>query len=282
MLNITVKEIINIVGGKLLSGDLNQYGDSVINNAAFDSRKTDAKSLFVPIVGEHVDAHRFISQVLGGDCVVSFTEKEEADYEGSKILIKVDNSVKAVQKLAVYERSKINIPVIAVTGSVGKTTTREMITAALSAQKKVYSTKGNSNSQIGVPKTVFEFDDDADIAVLELGMSMPGEMQELARVAKPNTVAFTNIGVTHIENLGSRENILSEKMHITDYMQNGERVFLNGDNDLLSVCSVRDGLEASYYGYNQKNDAYVVSVDKESVLPKFVACINGKRVDVEL
>ena len=109
--------------------------------------------------------------------------KITVDYEGSKILIKVDNSVKAVQKLAVYERSKINIPVIAVTGSVGKTTTREMITAALSAKKKVYSTKGNSNSQIGVPKTVFEFDDDADIAVLELGMSMPGEMQELARGA---------------------------------------------------------------------------------------------------
>ena len=278
MLNKTLGEIAE---GYTCLGDP-KYKKETITKVSYDSRQVDGETLFVPIIGEHVNAHTFIPDMLEKtDCKGCFIS-EYVDYTGDKLLITCENTVEAVQNLAKKERSKINVPVIAVTGSVGKTTTREMIAAALRGGRKVFSTARNQNSQIGVAKTILEFDESADIAVLELGISLKNEMRPIAELALPETAVFTNIGVTHIENLGSRENILKEKMHVTDFMPEGSTVFLNHDNDLLRDCAIPQGLRRFDYGTTPDCDAYASDIDMSDGCPSFVCHIKDKTVPVKL
>lgn len=278
MLNKSLKE---------LAADFTCIGDpkyerETITGISFDSRKVGKGQLFVPIVGEKVNAHKFIAQVFDTtECVASLAS-EFPDYTGDKVLITCSNTVDAIQEIAAKERDRIKVPVIGITGSVGKTTTREMIAEALRGGKRVYSTAGNYNSQIGVAQTVLEFDDNAEIGILELGVSMPGEMVKIAAVAKPDMAVFTNIGVTHIENLGSRENILKEKMHITDFLKDGAYVLVNDDDDLLKNCEVREGLKKISYGTSKDCFAYADNIDMTDGLGRFTCHIDGESVDVKL
>ena len=282
MLKMTVRQIVQESGGHVICGDLEKYGDRVISGIGFDSRKMDGSQAFAPIVGERVDAHGFIGKVLSEACCVSFSEKDETGYNGDKIIIRVDGTLDAVHKLAAACRKDIHVPVIGVTGSVGKTTTRRMIAQALSAGKKVYETAGNANSQIGVPGTIFGFDETSDIAVLEMGMSMPGEMEKLAETVRPEAAVFTNIGITHIENLGSRENILKEKMHITDYIPDGGPVFINNDNELLQNAAFRKGIRVLRYSLNPGTDVFAENITRENGCPVFTADVFGRKVRVAL
>lgn len=282
MLNISIRNIINISGGMLLSGNIEKYGDMCVTRVSYDSRDIDAGTLFVPLKGERVDSHRFIAQVLNGEAFVSFSEYDNTGYDGDRIIIKVNDTVNAVKKLAEFYRSQIRVPFIGVTGSVGKTTTREMISAALSSGKKVYATPGNRNSQLGTPQALFAFKDSADIAVMEMGVSMPDEMSSLADMIRPDAAVFTNIGITHIENLGTREGILSEKMHIADHMSEGGPVFINDDNDLLHNCELPSRLKRYTYGSSHDCDAYAEDIDESFGCPEFTAVIRGRRVPVKL
>ncbi|MDO4938545.1 MAG: UDP-N-acetylmuramoyl-tripeptide--D-alanyl-D-alanine ligase [Lachnospiraceae bacterium] len=282
MLNITVNNLISLLGGEVISGDISRYGHSIVKRISYDSRQIDPFTLFVPLKGEKVDSHKFIGQVLGGDGTVCLSEYDGTDYNGDKIIIKVEDSADAVRKIAVFCRNGIKVPVIGVTGSVGKTTTREMISYALSAGRKVYATPGNRNSQLGTPQTLSLFDDDAEIAVLEMGMSMPGEMHSLAEMVRPDAAVFTNIGITHIENLGSREAIVEEKAHITDYMQDGSPLFINGDNDMLRSYAFPSNLKKYTYGLDDSFDAYAADIQEISGCPSFTAYICGTKVTVRL
>ncbi len=187
-------------------------------------------------------------------------------------IIKLDNArdgLEALQKLAAYYRREyVHLPYIGITGSVGKTTTREMTAAALSASYKVYSTKGNANSQTGTPITVAGTSEDAGIGVIEMGMSEPGEMSRLSKVVQCDTAVFTLIGVSHIANLGSRENIMREKLHILDCISENGTLILNGDDDMLSREDIHDffpdgtedkHLRIIYYGTG--DNAYVRATD---------------------
>ncbi len=282
MLDISINELINISGGTVINGDLLKYGDRHIHNVTFDSRDTGSDRAFVPMKGNRVDSHRFIPQVLNGDTVVSFSECDDICCSGDKIIIKVENSLDAVERVAVFYRKSIDIPIVGITGSVGKTTTREMICTALGSSMSVYATNGNRNSQVGTPQVLFDFNDNADMAVMEMGVSMPGEMCKLADMVKPDAAVFTNIGITHIENLGSREGILKEKMHITDYMKTGSPVFVNGDNDLLRECILPDGLIKYTYGLDESCDAYAFDITINKGLPEFCANVRGNVVRVNL
>lgn len=282
MLNITVEKLIQVTDGELLKGNLIKYGDTVIHTICYDSRQMDKNSVFVPLKGENVDSHRFINQVLTGEGIVCLSEYPNINYEGDRIIIKVDDTVLAVKKLAQFCRSNINVPVIGVTGSVGKTSTREMISLALSAEKKVFATPGNHNSQLGTPQTLSLFDDNAEIAVLEMGMSMPGEMSNLADMVMPDAAVFTNIGITHIENLGSREAIVNEKAHISDHMKENSPLFINIDNDILNTYSFDEKLHIFKYGIVNQGDAYATEIEENSGCPSFKAIIQGKTVPVRL
>ena len=204
MENITVKEIVAATGGRLLCGNETQK----IAHLSIDSRTMKGNDLFVPLIGEKVDAHRFIEQAFGAGAVAVLTSEHDTAEDAEHAWIRVADTKKALQDIGRYYRSRLSLPLVGITGSVGKTTTREMVAAALSAKYQVYKTPGNSNSQVGVPITLSEITSADEIGVLELGMSMPGELTVIAKIAQVDMAVITNVGITHIEQLGSQENII--------------------------------------------------------------------------
>lgn len=213
MVPIKVSDVLEATGGRLLCGD----AGAVITDVVTDSRQAKEGTLFVPVIGERVDAHRFIPDVMAAGAAASFTSDEKRVTERGACIY-VEDTVAALQKLAGAYRDRFSIPVVGVTGSVGKTTTKEMIGAVLSAKYRVLKTIGNLNSQIGTALMMFHIDEETELAVFEMGISMPGEMARLVEMAKPQTAVMTNIGVSHIGNLGSREAITYEKGHIVKYV----------------------------------------------------------------
>lgn len=203
-------------------------------------------------------------------------------------IIKVDDTLAALQSLGAYYRQRyIHIPYVGITGSVGKTTSREMTACALSASYKVYSTKGNANSQTGVPITVAETAEDAEIGVIEMGMSEFGEMSRLSKVVQCDTAVFTVIGVSHIANLGSRENILREKLHILDCIHEGGTLILNGDDDMLSRNDLSDffpegtdskRIRTIYYGTGDNAFVRAADISEEDSCYSYMLHIDGKPV----
>lgn len=229
MKTIYAQELADAVGGKLLSGN----GDVTISSVSTNSKEIEKGALFVPIIGERVDAHRFINMALEAGAAATFTARDCERYLPGKAYIKVEDTLDALQKAAAWYRGQFQVKLIGITGSVGKTTTKEMIAAAVETKYKTLKTKGNMNSQIGLPLMMFELDDSVEVAVIEMGMSEVGEMSRLAAIAKPDMVVMTNIGVSHIGQLGSKENIRKEKMNIIDEFTGGNYVFVNGDDPLL-------------------------------------------------
>ncbi len=222
-------------GGTLLCGDENTQITSVVTS----STEVTKDALFVPLIGERVDAHQFIAQsIQKGACAVFVMKpKEEIYYDPAVCYIQVENTLKALQDLAFYYRNRFPLPVIGITGSVGKTTTKEMIAAALETKYEVLKTAGNMNSQVGLALTMFGIERKHQVAVIEMGMSEEGEIAKLAKIARPRLAVITNIGVSHIEQLGSRENIRKEKLNIINEFSHDKDCYLyvNEADNLLNV-----------------------------------------------
>lgn len=254
MENITVNDIVKATGGKLLCGD----GNTVIRHFSIDSRTGSEDSIFVPIIGERVDAHRFIDDAMkiNGACFTS----EHDSAEGSKPWIRVEDTVRAMQQLGTYYRNRMTMPVVAVTGSVGKTTTRQMIATVLGSSRKVYQTKGNQNSQIGVPLTLAEMSADDEAAVLEIGMSERGQIRSLTTMIRPDYAVVTTIGVSHIAQLGSQENICREKMDIVEGLTEQGVVVLNGDDPFLKAYRGKLPYRTFFYGLGEDCDYRAVDI----------------------
>lgn len=243
MLNITVNDIVKAVNGTLLCGD----GTQIIEHISIDSRSSQGNDIFVPIIGEKVDAHRFISQALEIGCAATLTSEHE-QMTGQKAWIRVEDTIDALHEIGRLCRSRIQIPAVGVTGSVGKTTTREMIATALSAQKKVFKTSKNYNSSVGLPITLSEMTNEDDIAVLELGMNVPGELGTISDLASLDMAVLTNIGVAHIEYFGSQDEICKEKYTITKGFHGKGLLFINGDDPLLVKYKDLTGYPYILYG----------------------------------
>ena len=250
MRQVQIKDIVKAVGGKLVWGDENV----IVTNVSTDSREVKTGTLFVPIIGERVDAHRFIPDVLeaGASCVF-FSDDREKEKKGAGIY--VSDTLLAMQKFAAWYRSKLPVRIIGITGSVGKTTTKEMIAAVLEMKYRTVKTYKNLNSQIGVALMMFELDEDTELAVIEMGISMPGEMDRLVEMVKPECAVLTNIGVSHIGNLGSRENICKEKGKIVTYLPDGGTLFASGNGDVRQLVETqvpstrcKGNCKVSYYG----------------------------------
>ena len=222
-----LSEIVRAAEGKLLCGDEN----TIVTAFSTDSREMKAGVMFVPIRGERTDGHNFIGMAFENGAAASFTEEEAVSGNGPLVL--VDNCREALQKVAAWYREGFDIPIVGITGSVGKTTAKEMVAQALTAKYNVHKTAGNQNSQVGVPVTVCGLRKEHTAAVVEMGVSMPGEMARISAVVKPTCAVMTNIGVSHIEYMKSRENILAEKARIADHLPEDGALFVNGDDDLL-------------------------------------------------
>ncbi len=271
MENITAEKIAEIVGGKILCGS----GREIISNIQYDSRAVKEGSLFVPIKGANVDAHKFIEECLLNGAAATLTQNN-APENAVKPYIKVNDTLTALQVLAGWYRQQFSLKLIGVTGSVGKTSTKEMIAAALSKGFDVMKTQGNKNSQIGMPMTMFDIEEHNNVAVIEMGMSEFGEMDRLCDIARPDIAVMTNIGKAHIENLKTQENIMSEKFKITKHFDKNGVLFINGDDNLLKTLYNKQEFKTVTFGLDNHCDYYADNITADGFNTSFILHRNGK------
>lgn len=246
---MTAAEIVKAVDGTLLAG----APETVIENICIDSREAGDGSLFVPIIGEKVDAHKFIAQVLDNGAAGVFMSHGDV-VDSRKVHIQVKDTVKALGDLAAHYRQKFQMPIVGITGSVGKTSTKEMISAALETGFHIMKTAGNQNSQIGVPLTLFRMEKGQELAVVEMGISEFGEMENLVRFVRPDVAVVTNIGEAHIAQFGKKENTLKEKLKIAMSFTEKQRIFLNGDDPLLRRSAEKMKCPVTLFGTSEGCD----------------------------
>ena len=252
MKNLTLENITKVCNGTY-HGPQEKLQEEV-TAITTDSRKVEKGGLFVPVVGERVDAHRFIPQVMEAGALATLSERvlEGADYP----YIQVESSLQAVKDIAEFYLEQLDIPVVGITGSVGKTSTKEVIASVLKEKYRTLKTQGNFNNELGLPLTVFRLRDEDEIAVLEMGISDFGEMTRLAKIAKPDTCVITNIGTCHLENLGDRDGVLKAKTEIFKFLRPDGHIVLNGDDDKLSTVKEHEGIAPVFFGMSQGCQVY--------------------------
>ena len=277
MENITVKDIVKATRGYLLCGDEN----TAIKDICINSREIKPGDLFVPLIGERVDAHRFIESAMEIGAA-TLTSEHNNVVISDRPFIRVDDTLKALQDIGAYIRDKYDIPFVGVTGSVGKTTTREMITAAINMGKKCFHTEGNQNSQIGVALTLAGLKSGYDAAVIEMGISEEGQMDILSSMVKPHICVVTVIGVAHIEFLGSKENIRKEKLKIISGMDDDGILILNGDDAMLDEVKNDMPCKTITYGLNEKCDFFATDIHMEDYMTVFNCTHESETVEVRM
>lgn len=261
MKGLTLRRIAEVCGGTYIGSE--EDGGREVSGITTDSRKAEKGFLFAAIKGERADGHDFIHQVFekGALCVIS--ERRLCEPAGNYIL--VESTLDALKAIAQEYLEQLAIPVVGITGSVGKTSTKEMIAAVLAQKYRVLKTAGNFNNELGLPLTVFRLCEEDEIAVLEMGISDFGEMHRLAKIAKPDTCVITNIGQCHLEFLGDRDGILRAKTEIFDFLRQDGHIILNGDDDKLSTIEEVKGIRPVFFGIGNDNDVYADRIEKRGL-----------------
>lgn len=244
MKNMSLQKIADACGGTYHGPEESLSRE--VSCVVIDSRKIQKDGLFIAIRGARVDGHTFIPQVMEKGALCSVSEQDLGDVPYP--YIKVDSCEQALKDIAEHYRRSLDIKVVGISGSVGKTSTKEMIASVLSQKYNVLKTEGNFNNEIGLPLTVFNLREEHEVAVLEMGISGFGEMTRLARIARPDICVITNIGVAHIENLGSRDGILRAKTEMFAFMNPDGTIILNGDDDKLRRFTPDNGIQPVYFG----------------------------------
>ena len=246
-----IKDVLQATGGTLICGDEN----ALISSVSTDSRTLSEGALFIPIKGERFDGHDFTDK---SDMYIS--QNTEAIKEG-KTIINVSDTIEAFGAIAKLYKQKYNVPTISVVGSVGKTTTRDFTASVLSRKYNTLKTDKNFNNNIGVPIMIFRMEQEHEAAVLELGMSALGEISYLADIVKPDTVIMTNIGMSHIENLGSQDNIFKAKMESLENFAGDNTVIANADDKYLCTVESYGDYKVLFYGVeNNRADVRAVNI----------------------
>ena len=274
MQNLFIKDILKVAHGKLVIGDK----EDICEDFSKDTRIIKKDDTYIGIKGEKFDGNEFWKEALqnGAKTVIvqkiNF-EKEDLEKFNSKNIILVDDTLKALYEIARYKRSLYNIPVVGVTGSVGKTSTKDIIASVLSKKYKTLKTEGNNNNNIGLPFTILKLKDH-EAAVIEMGMNHFNEISLLTSIAKPTVSVITNIGTSHIGNLGSRENILKAKLEILQGMDK-KMLVINNDNDLLHEWYLENKheVEIKTYGINNESELMAKNIDLEDFGSNF-SCVS--------
>ncbi len=248
MKNMTLENIEKACGGRYIGTEAEKKTE--VLGVVIDSRQVESGYLFVAIPGEKVDGHKFIPDVFAKGAAAVLSEQQLEDPAGPYIL--VESTTKALRDLAEYYRKSLDIKVVGITGSVGKTSTKEMIASVLSEKYRVLKTEGNYNNEIGLPLTIFKIRAEHEVAVLEMGISEFGEMHRLATMANPDICVITNIGLCHLENLKTRDGILKAKTESFAHLKKDGIAILNGDDDKLSTIRQVGDKEPVFYGMEEK------------------------------
>lgn len=258
MIRLRLSEIAEAVGGKLVLCEGGE--DRLVSSLSIDTRALCEGDLFCALIGERFDAHNFIESLP--DTVSGVITAVEKNVPFAQIV--VEDTTAALGRLGAYCRERVNPRFcVGITGSVGKTTTKEMVTDILSKGMQVHSTVGNFNNAIGLPLTLLGLEESDEALVCEMGMSGFGEISYLTGLARPNIALITNIGMSHIEMLGSREGIRDAKLEIIEGMKEGDTLILNGDEPLLrdaTVCEKTAHLNVIYVGFDRENDIYPTDI----------------------
>ena len=279
-MNLKIKDILKCTGGKLIQGDENYECENFTN----DTRKIEKGDTYIAIKGEKFDGNIFFEEAIekGADTVILENKKIEKKYENKNIII-VDDTKKALQQIATAKRNLYkDLIVVGITGSVGKTSTKDMIYSVLSQKYKTLKTEGNFNNDIGLPLTILKLREH-EVAVIEMGMNHKREISKLTKIAKPQLAVITNVGTAHIGNLGSRENILNAKLEILEGMQK-PKIVINNDNDLLHEWknNLKENIEVHTFGIENKSDCMAENIKKSENNSEFICNINNEKIKINV
>lgn len=278
MNNMTLANIAECLHSPLCGGEGKEQFE--ITGAVLDSRKVEPGYLFFATKGERVDGHSFIPQVAEKGAALVICEKVP---ETKVPYIVVEDSFVALKQVAAFYRSQLTLPIIGVTGSVGKTSTKEMIAACIGSKFEVLKTEGNFNNEVGLPLTILRIRNQHQAAVVEMGISDFGEMHRLSEIAKPDIAVITNIGVCHLENLVDRDGVLRAKTEIFDFMNAAGRVVLNGDDDKLATIKEVHGNRPIFFGMQQNEffkDAEAIRIQSKGLFGSdFVMSLMGRQLE---
>ncbi|CAI8849620.1 MULTISPECIES: UDP-N-acetylmuramoyl-tripeptide--D-alanyl-D-alanine ligase [Bacillus] len=259
MMKRTLKQVEQMVMG---AGLAEKYVNETVQGVSIDTRKITTGNLYIPIQGDRFDGHSFVEKAIENGAVATLWKKNMKNPPVNIPVIFVEDTLEALQTLAKSYRDQLDVKVIGVTGSNGKTSTKDIVTSLLATKFKVQKTEGNFNNHIGLPLTILSLEENTEMAVLEMGMSGRGEIEFLSKLARPNAAIITNIGEAHLLDLGSRDAIAEAKLEIVTGLQDGGVFVYNGDEPLLTnrVPSMNLAAETITFGDARANNYYPTSV----------------------
>ncbi|MGG4038257.1 UDP-N-acetylmuramoyl-tripeptide--D-alanyl-D-alanine ligase [Heyndrickxia ginsengihumi] len=267
MIKRTIQEIVAMIN---VVSEIDAIADITIQGVSIDSRKIEKGNLYIPLKGSNVDGHKFVEDAIRKGAAASLWQKDVPNPPTDLPLIVVDDVQQSLQELAKTYRKQLDIKVVGITGSNGKTTTKDMVSTVLSQKYKVQKTEGNYNNHLGLPLTILSLDEDTDIAVLEMGMSARGEISLLTNIARPDVAIITNIGEAHIQNLGSRRAIADAKLEIVEGLPDGGLLIYIGDEPLLQEKVPHiTGIDTKTFGRSLSNDVYPVHITQQETGSSF-------------
>ncbi len=275
MIKLELNEIVRATGGSACGA----LPEGNIGSIVLDSRLADEKAVFIALKGERADGHSFIKGLEGR--ILAAVVEHEVDAEVPQII--VPSTYKAVGAIGAYIRAKSGVKVVGVTGSVGKTSVKELTASVMEQRFRTLKTEKNHNNELGLPLTLFRLRDDDEVAVLEMGISWFGEMTRISKIAKPDMAIYTNIENVHTENLIDRDGVLRAKTELVANMPKGGVLVLNGEDDKLAGYKVPESLRAVYYGFDGRFFSHAENIRQIDLsLTEFTLCLGEEKTDVEL
>lgn len=274
---ITVGELYRVIGGRLVQGDENV----VISRVSTDSRQIKPGDVFFALRGERFDGHDFVDRAVSGGARAVVVSREVRVDPGVPV-VRVGDTLAGLQALAAYHRRQFAVPVVGITGSSGKTTTKDMVAAVLGSRYQVLNTPGNFNNEIGLPLTLLEFSPEHGAAVVEMAMRAPGEINSLCLLARPTCAVITSIGTAHAERLGSVENIARAKGEILDHISRDGFALLPGDSPHAREQARRCHGRVLFFGLEPGNDIYARDIRREGRGNRFTAVMGDIECEVRL
>ncbi|MFE4430691.1 UDP-N-acetylmuramoyl-tripeptide--D-alanyl-D-alanine ligase [Peribacillus butanolivorans] len=281
MIKRTLKQVYEMVGGL---NDIIPFQSKGIHGVTIDSRTVKEGCLFIPLKGEQVDGHQYVKQALAQGAAASLWQRDIPNPPKDLPIIIVEDTEIALQQLARSYRQQLNIKVIGITGSNGKTTTKDMTAALLATTYKVHKTNGNFNNHLGLPLTVLSMDEDTEVAVLEMGMSSRGEIEFLSKMARPDVAVITNIGESHLLDLGSREEIANAKLEIVEGLAEDGTLIYHGDEPLLRnrIKTEFPELRVVSFGRTEQNDLFPKTITQGTDNTSFTITNDKQEINYEI